>query len=157
MAQTLTTIRNNSITPIHGRRLGLDIDEAIVGAIGVKTQVEDLNTGTTGTDVLAWGVARVVTSGSSQGPVQHSLGAPIPGVQKVLCLLTTSTGSYQFLSTPNGAAIHSGSDGTTSGVINLRGPGAGIILQGVTTAQWAVVGQGGNSTASLNVSYTTTT
>lgn len=157
MAQSLQTLRNNAITPLHGRRLGLDRDETIVGAKAVKQAIEDLTTATTGTDVTPYGVARYTASGSSQGPAQHHLAAPIPGVQKFLALVTTSTGSCQFLTTPNGAAVHTASDGTSASVINLVGPGGGVTLMGLTTAIWAVVGQAGVSSASNPVTFTTST
>ena len=160
MAQSLETLRNSVHTSIFGRRLGLDSDDYLVGPKSHKGAVEDLTT-STGTDVLAYGTARVTATGSSQGPVQYNLAAPVPGVQKVLCLNTTSTGSYQFLSTPNGASIRSGSDGTTKSLVNLLGQGGAVILQGITTAIWAVVGayNFNNSTLGLvtNVSYTTST
>lgn len=156
MAQSLETLRSKVQTSIHGRRLGIDNAGYIVGAPAFKGVVEDLTT-STGTDVLAYGTARVTATGSSQGPVQYNLAAPVPGVRKVLCMNTTSTGSYQFLSTPNGASILAGSDGTTKSLVNLLGQGGAVILEALTTAIWAVVGINNGSSATLTVGYTTST
>lgn len=158
MAQSLETLRSRTVTSIHGRRLALDSGGYVVGPPDIKGVVEDLTT-STGTDVLAYGIGRVTATGSSQGPVQYNLAAPVPGVSKRLCMNTTSTGSYQFLSTPNGASIMCGSDGTTKSLVNLVGPGGAVTLWGVTTAIWQVMGEGGYNTTALgkNVTYTTST
>lgn len=157
MAQSLETLRNSMHPSIFGRRLGIDINDFLVGPKDMVKAIEDLTTGSTGTDILNYGVARVTGLGSSQGPTQVSLAAPQPGVSKTLVLDCTSTGSYQFLSTPNGASILSGSDGTTKSLVNLLGQGGAVVLMGLTTAKWAVVSDPGKSSATLNVSYTTST
>lgn len=158
MAQSLTTLRNNIITSIFGRRLGLQSDQTLVGPVGFKRVVEDINT-TDVTTALFYGVTRVMTSGSSQGPTQSFLPAPVPGVEKYIVMHTTSTGSYQFLSTANGASILAASDGTTKSLLNFRGPGGSVRLMGLTTAVWAVVGgmNVGSTDVVANVTYTTST
>lgn len=158
MAQSLETLRNNIQTSIFGRRLGIDSDDFLTGFKAPKGVVEDLTT-STGTDVINYGVSRVTGLLSSQGPVQYRLDAPAPGVRKTLVLACTSTGSYQFLSTPEGASILCGSDGTTKSLVNLIGQGGAVILEGLTTAMWAVVGFGGFATTAMgtNVTYTTST
>ena len=159
MAQSLETLRSNIQTSIFGRRLGLDDADFLVGPKDIKGAIEDLTTATTGTDVNPYGTARITATGSSQGPTQHSLAAPVPGVSKLLVLDSSSTGSHQFLSTPNGASIIISSVGTTIGVVNLLGPGAAVTLMGLTTAKWYVVSEGGYATTAMgkNVSYTTST
>jgi len=159
MAQSLTTLRSSILTSIHGRRLGLDRDEFLVGTKDLKRQIEDLTTASTGTDVLNYGAARVMTSGSTQGPVQYSLAAPAPGVRKTLVMGSSSTGSHQFLSTPNGASIKHSSAGTTVGVVNLRAPGGVVTLLGVSTAAWLVESEGFLADTNLgkNVTYSTST
>jgi hypothetical protein len=158
MAQSLETLRSNQVTPIYGRRLGFQQDETLSGPKEIKLAIEDINT-TVPTTALAYGVTRVLTSGSSQGPTQHFLPAPIPGVRKYLGMGSTSTGSQQFLSTANGAAIMAASDGTTKGVLNFRGPGGFVQLLGLTTAIWQVVGgmNVGSTDVVANVVYTTST
>lgn len=150
MALLNETLRSLILTSIFGRRLGLDSNDYLVGPKDMRNQVEDI-TSTVPTSVAAWGLTRILTSGSSQGPVQHTLPAPIPGLQKILVLNTTSTGSYQFLSTAAGASILAASDGTTKALVNLIGQGGAVTLEALTTAIWAVVGSAGG------VSYTTST
>jgi hypothetical protein len=136
MALTLTTIQNSVLTSIYGRRLGLDSNARLVGPRGYVLEIEDI-TSTVATTASAFGLTRVMTSGSSQGPTQHNLPAPTAGVEKIIVMTSTSTGSQQFLSTPNGAAIYS-SAGTTAGFINFVGPGGYVQLIGLSTTAWAV-------------------
>lgn len=152
MAQSLETMRSNIKTQIYGRRLGLQHDESLVGTIGLKEVVEDIQS-TVPVTVLAYGVTRVLTSGSSQGPTQHLLPAPIPGLTKTITMNTTSTGSQQFLSTGAGASILAGSDGTTKSLINFVGQGGSVTLKALTTAIWAVVAQ----VSTGGITYTTST
>src|SRR5690242_17261190 len=122
MAQSLETIRSSLLTSIFGRRLGLTSDEYVGGTKELKLAIEDIST-TVPTTLLAYGITRILTSGSSQGPTQHFLPAPVPGVEKTIIMVTTSTGSQQFLSTANGASIITATGGSTIGVLNFIGPG----------------------------------
>lgn len=158
MAQSLETLRSSKIVSIAGRKLGIDKDDFTVGTKDLKLAIEDIQS-TVPTTALGYGVTRVLTSGSSQGPVQHFLPAPTPGARKYIAMHTTSTGSQQFLSTANGASILTASDGTTAGVLNFRGPGGSVQLLGLTTAVWAVIGgmNVGTTNVVANVTYTTST
>lgn len=152
MAQLLETLRNAVTTPVYGRRLGINRDDTLVFKAH-KQAIEDLTT--VATTLSDYGISQVITSGSTQGPTQHFLPAPIPGVDKHIVMNTTSTGSVQFLSTANGAAIRAASDGSTQRVVNLLG-GGGVTLRGVSTSVW-VVAHHYSSTGAANVSYTTST
>ncbi len=158
MAQSLETLRNNNITSIFGRRMGLQQDETLV-VKAVKESIQDLTTASSGTAVTAYGVAQVTATGSTQGPVQYLLDAPIPGVEKTLVLNSSSTGSFQFLTTAAGAAVLNTTAGTTSGVINLLGPASFVRLMAVSTARWVVTAMSGyGSSAGVNaVSFSTST
>lgn len=151
MASLLETIRNGIMTSIHGRRLGLTQAEMITGPKSMQLQVEDLTT--VATTVAGYGYSRVIATGSSQGPVQYTLPAPIPGVQTTLMINSTSTGSYQFLSTAAGASIKAASDATTKALVNLIGQGGSVTLVGVTTSIWQVIAY----TSTGGVTYTTST
>jgi hypothetical protein len=59
----------------------LQQDDTIAGPKDLKLAIEDI-TSTVPTTALAYGVTRIKTSGSTQGPVQHNLPVPIPGVRK---------------------------------------------------------------------------
>lgn len=152
MAQSLETLRGNNITSLWGRRLGLQLDETLAGVKDMKLTIEDIQS-TVPTTLLAYGITRILTSGSSQGPTQHNLPAPIPGVRKIVTMNTTSTGSQQFLSTPNGASILCASDATTKSLVNFIGQGGSVTLFGVTTAIWAVTAY----CSTGGVTYTTST
>lgn len=153
MALSLDTLRNQVVTSIFGRRMGLDSNDFLVGPKGLRQQVEDLTTAAT--TVAGFGISRVTATGSSQGPVQYTLPSPAGfiGTIKYLALATTSTGSYQFLSTANGASILAASDGTTKALVNLVGQGGVVGLMAVSSAAWQVV----SSVSTGGVSYTTST
>lgn len=155
MAQSIETIRSALLTTIFGRRMGLDAAGYLGGVLSVKEAVEDIQT-TVPTTLLAYGISRVLTSGSSQGPTQHNLPAPVPGVTKRILLNSTSTGSQQFLSTPNGGSIFLATAGTTAGVVNLVGPGGGVTLVGLSTSVWGVMAVSG-STAGGAPTFSTST
>lgn len=151
MATLLETLRSQLLTSVFGRRLGLDSKDYLVGPPDIRKQVEDLTT--VATTVAAYGLSRVTATGSTQGPVQYTLPVPVTGVMKHLTLNTTSTASYQFLSTANGASILAASDGTTKSVVNLVGQGGAVTLFAVSSAIWQVIA----SVSTGGVTYTTST
>ena len=153
MAQSLTTIGNLVLKSVHGRLLGLTYNDYLAGPKELVKVVEDISTTVPNTAVLPYGITRVLTSGSSQGPVQHTLpGSPFPGVRKTLAMNTTSTGSHQFLA-GSGVSILAASDGTTKALVNFVGQGGSVSLEALTTAIWAVV----SSVSTGGVTYTTST
>jgi hypothetical protein len=149
MAFSLNSLRQSIATSIFGSRLGLDSNDFVVGPKGHRVQIEDLST--TAVTVANHGMSRVITSGSSQGPTQHTIGLPVVGGFKYLSVTSTSTGSAQFLS--SGCSILAASDGTTKAVVNLLGQGGVVTLFGITTAAWQVI----SSVSTGGVSYTTST
>ena len=150
--------RSRMITTLYGGRMGLDDDCMLVGPPALKKEVRSISTTIPNTAVSAPGVVRVLTSGSTQGPTQHTLAAPIIGVEVQLQMTSTSTGSQQFLC-PTGASIVASSLGTTVALVNLLGPGGSITLVGVTTAQWAVRARDDLTSTGLAraISFTTST
>lgn len=153
MGQSLTQIGNLVLKSIRGRELGLTYDNYLAGPKASLEVVQDIQSTVPNTAVLPYGITRILTSGSSQGPVQHTLpGSPYPGVRKTLQMNTTSTGSQQFLA-GSGVSILAASDATTKAVINFVGQGGSVTLAALTTAIWAVVEQ--CSTGA--VTYTTST
>lgn len=156
MAQSLNTLRSLLLTYLWGRRIGLSNSDYLGGPKAFKHQVTDIQSTVPNTAVDNYGYIRVLTSGSSQGPTQHLLNAPEPGVEVTLTLTSTSTGSQQFGTTAAGASIFLATAGTTAGWVNLIGPGGGITLVGLSTAAWGVKGVSG-STASGAPTFTTST
>lgn len=159
MALSLESIKSNILTSIFGRRLGLDKDDYLHGPRALREQVQDLTTASSATAVPNYGVTRVTCTGSSQGPVQYLLDAPAIGVEKTLVLASSSTASYQFLTTAAGAQVYGSSLGTTAGVINLLGPTSFVKLVGLSTAIWGVVSRSYYSSTALaeTVSFTSST
>lgn len=161
--QTLEQIRNSNLTSLYGRRLGVtqksgantQLDEYIGGPKDLVRRVQSITT-TVPTTVNADGMVAISGLGSSQGPVQHNLPIPVPGVELQISLACTSTGSMQFLSTPNGASIVADTAGTTVGVVNLVGPGGGIVLFAASTTVWLVTGRSGSTAGGIPL-YSTST
>jgi len=158
-AATQPLYRARMRTSIYGARLGLDDDGMLIGPPALKRDVRTISSTIPNTNVYPHGFTRITVTGSSQGPTQHNLAAPIPGVEVTLMLNTTSTGSQQFGSTAAGAAIMTASAGTTAGWVNMLGPGGSITLVGLTTALWGVREMyDQSSTAGVrNISFTTST
>lgn len=148
MALTITTIRNSILTSVYGRRLGLDVNERLVGHRGTVTEFEDITT--VATTASIYGISRVSVSGSTQGPTQHNLPAPIAGIEKTIFMTSSSTGSQQFLTTPNGAQILA-TAGTSGNCVNLVGPAGSIVLIGISSTLWAIKG------AAMNCTYSSAT
>lgn len=159
MALSLTTIRNDTVggaTSIYGRRLQLSIiGDYLKGHGGEIHPIDDLLT-TAPTTLTPGGLTRIGVSGSSQGPTQSFMPVPIAGLRKTIVLNSTSTGSYQLLSTANGAAFFCASDGTSKAVLNFVGPGGSVTLEALSTTQWYVTAQTGNTSLG-NITYTTST
>jgi len=141
----------SNVTSIHGGRLGLSEKNTIVGPIGLQRGINAIDSTEVSTGVPSHGVNLISNLDSTDGPIQHTLDAPIPGIAVTFQMACTSTGSVQFGSTANGASIIATSLGTTVGWLNMTGPGGFATLVGVSTAQFAVIGK---STA---VTWTTST
>jgi hypothetical protein len=160
MADTLFNVplyRERIRTSIYGARLALDDDNMLVGPAGLKRNVRTIST-TVVTSAYPHGVTRIAVSGSSQGPTQHTLPAPIPGITATFTLVSTSTGSQQFLF-PSGVTVNASSLGATVGstVLNAVGPGGTITLIGLTTAQWGVFSRDDITSTGLARAFTFTT
>lgn len=153
---TNTAIRQSLLTTIFGGRLGLTPAGYIGGPLDIQKRVQDIQT-TVGTTVGPDGYVRVLTSGSTQGPSQHELRAPVPGVELTIMLNSTSTGSQQFLSTPAGASIFNATAGTTANAVNMVGPGGSVTLVGLTTAVWGVKSLGGSTASGGTPTFSTST
>jgi hypothetical protein len=143
MAYSIQQLSKERVRPIHGRNGALDNNNQVVGIRGVRLPITDLSTAAA--TIVNGGVYRITGLGSTQGPVQQNLPAPSPGSEIEIILGCTSTGSYQFLSTPNGASVIGASDGTTKGAVNFIGPSGAITLRAVSTASWAVTSRAGTS------------
>lgn len=95
MAQSLETLRGKQITPIYGRRLGLQSDETLSGPKDIKRAVQDLTSGSTATAVNNYGVvvARLTGVATTASGGVFILSNPIPGVAVDICYANTSQGA----------------------------------------------------------------
>lgn len=157
MAYLIETLRSQMITSVHGRRLGLDKDDYLIGPKSLRKQVEDVQT-TVATSLSAYGMTRMLTTGSSQCGV-HTLQAPVIGVQKRIFLQSTSTGC-QIVKFSGGALVI-GASLTTAGstCINLLQQGANVTLEAVSSALWLLTGMQSSLVSSEHsfISFSTST
>lgn len=157
MAMLLETLRSAKKTSVHGRRLGLDKDDFIVGPKAVRHQVEDFQT-TAATSMSPFGISRILTSGSTQCGI-YPLQAPVVGVQKRITLDSSSTGCQ--LVKASGGALFYGCSITTVGstVINFLKAGANVTLEAVSTIAWRIMNAQTSlvSSDALGISFTTST
>lgn len=141
MAITLQALRNLIITSVHGRRLGLDINEALVGVKNVRLQQAAGTSDTTGTNLPNHGFVSVTTT-TNDGWV---LDRPYTGAKVTLYTGTTSTGSHS-IALGSGVVGYS-TNGIEGSTVFLMGAGAAMTLLGISTAAWQVISYGSPSTA----------
>lgn len=128
----------SNVTSIHGGRVGLSDKNTLVGPHSLQRGVNTaLTTTSPSTRVPSHGFVAAGCSGSSQGPVSHTLDDPIPGVDVTIALVSTSTGGQHFAA-PSGASIIWTTLGTTVAQVNLTGQGGHVTLCGISTSQWVV-------------------
>ena len=143
MAQSLDAARRKIKTSVHGRRLGLDGDENLVGVKAIRQVVTNATSATTGTALPNHGLVSVVTTTNDT----WTLTDPIPGVSVIIATNSTSTGIHTV--TCAAATINS-TNGVAGDGLLLKGAGAFATLSGLTTAKWALTSRA--STAQTEVS-----
>lgn len=158
MAYLLTTIRAQRQASIHGRKLGITYDDYLVGPKGMIEQIEDEQT-TAATSFSAYGVSRILVTGSSQTSV-FTLQAPTrPGIIKRLIMHSSSTGCQ--IVKPSGSALVYGASVSTGGstCINFLKAGGDVTLVAVSTIAWRMMGAFTSlvSSDALGISFTTST
>lgn len=136
MAYTLATARNQIITSIYGRRLGLDKNEMLTGFQAVINPIVDATSDTTGTNITGYGVTTFDTSTDDGWLLEN----PIPGVMKFLYTGSTSTGIRTIKRKDNTFAIQSSGNSTGTTIV-AQGGGLMLQLLGVSSALYAVVGR----------------
>lgn len=139
MAFSLDNIRSKILTSIHGRRLGMDVNEFLCGQKDIRKVVTNATSDTTGTNIPNHGFHTVATTTDDV----WTLTDPIPGVSVVIATATTSTGDHAIV--PAAATILS-TNGTAGSSIIMNGIGAEITLRGLSTAVW-MASRGGSTLA----------
>jgi len=135
MAQTLDQARRKIKTSVHGRRLGLDGDENLVGVKSIRHVVTNATSATTGTDLPNHGFHTVDESGATSADV-HRLAAPAPGVPVTIGCASTSTAVRAVIFASGVTCIST--NGASGSSMKLRGPGAVVNLVGISTSQYMV-------------------
>ena len=148
MALTLATIRNGIITSLHGRRLGFDVNDVLVGSKAIKRPITDATSDTTGTDLPNTGIVSVVTTTNDT----WALTAPLAGVEVTIMTGSDSTGEHTIAgSTAAGtAATFQSAESSTGPGIVLQGGNASMTLVGVSTALWRATSRIGTTRAHVS-------
>ena len=152
MPLSLDAIRNQIRTSIHGRRLGLDDNQQLVGVKGSRIPVNAATSDTTATTITGDGFWTVDTTTNDS----WYLGPPVVGGFVYLNTGSTSTGirtiiTGQSNSSSTSWAIQS-SGNSTGTTITAQGGGITLTLFGVTSALYAIVNRGPGGLASSAVS-----
>lgn len=152
MAQSLETLRSNQVTPIFGRRLGLQFDETLSGPKDIKRAVQDLTSASTATALNNYGVVVARISGSmTTATANFLLSNPIPGIPVDIVYAGTSqaatAGSTGIAFSRPTTAFYIMSSGGTTGVALLLAYGGYARLMGISTDAYAV--QPGSIAASV--------
>ena len=161
---TLQQLKNSILISIHGRKVGIDANDFLVGLKDMLRPIQTaLTSGTTATAVTNYGITAfdittaAASTASSIGTTEvgcsWTMDAPTPGVQKILFKMSTTGGSTApvIVEFGTGVTAYNTSLGSTFTGVNLTGVGQYCVLTGVTTAQWLVTAAGtGTSLASSN-------
>ncbi len=158
MAQdtSLSGLRQQQITSMFGRRLGLapgnliqSTIDFLVGARDIRVAVEGVGVGTTivstavATPLPPYGVSLLGATAAS-ATTAYTLSAPVPGVRKVLFVPTTGYAVVVTTTDTTGAGagpmlVSTASVTSTYQTITFTGKGNFIELIGLTTALWGVL------------------
>lgn len=132
-----------TLTSIHGRNFGLDRDGyAIAERVGFRNKVTTATSASTGTTISNNGTT-LVTSISTQTWVLES---PVPGVRKVLVHSATSTSTASRAISSTGAVFQTTASATYTS-FSWIAAGGSAVLEGLSTARWAVVNNNGATLA----------
>ena len=134
MAFNLETLRNEIVTTIYGRRLGLDSAGRLIGHEGLRIPETDATSDTTGTVITGHGWTNVDTTTDDT----WTLAAPVKGAFKYLYTGSTSTGIRTIKRADNTFAIRTSADSTGTTIV-AQGGGLLLTLFGLTSAIYAVV------------------
>lgn len=138
MPLTVTTLRNQGVTSIHGRRLMLDRADRLVGPRGLREGYDDATSDTTGTLIPGDGITVVDTTTNDTWLLDN----PIPGAYKHIYTGTTSTGIRTIIRKDNSFAIRT-SASNAQVKIDAQAGGLWLTMFGLSTTAYALVGRPG--------------
>lgn len=141
MALSLTTVRNQIVTSLFGRRVGLKSlvsgdasSEGLVGFASNQFPITDATSDTTGTNITGYGITTVDTSTDDTWLLDN----PIAGVEKIIYTGSTSTGIRTIKRKDNTFAIQSSANSTGTTIV-AQGGGLTLRLLGISSALYAIV------------------
>jgi len=134
MAYSIETLRNEIVTSLHGRRLGLDSAGRLIGHQGLRIPEVDATSDTTGTNIAGYGWTNVDTTTDDT----WLLDAPVKGAFKYIYTGSTSTGIRTIKRADNSFAIRTSANSTGTTIV-AQGGGLLLTLFGLTSALYAVV------------------
>lgn len=134
MALNIETLRNLAITPIYGRRLGLDVAGRLIGHEGLRIPTKDATSDTTGTTIDGYGWSNVDTTTDDT----WLLAAPVPGAFKYIWTGSTSTGIRTIKRADATFAIQTSASSTNTTIV-AQGGGLLLTLFGLSSALYGVV------------------
>lgn len=145
MAQSLETLRSNNLTPIYGRRLGLQLDETLAGPKDLKLAVQDLTSASTGTALNNYGIVNIAGTSLLTSAQVFLLSNPIPGIPVVINNVRSnatagSSGSTALAIMRPSTAFYIRSSEVSTGVAMLIDQGGSITLMGVSTDAYQAIG-----------------
>lgn len=154
MAITLEAIRNQILTSLYGRRLGLDSNEFLVGARSMRQQVTELTSASTNQTVTYNGVTIVnATSAVTSATNTFNLPSPIPGASFTICSgvngTTSTQGSTTIAFTMPASVTMQSSDSPGARTVMLPF-GTAATLTGVSTALYQMTSHVGLAAASTS-------
>jgi len=127
MAITLDGLRKFIKTSIHGKRLGLDATERLVGPKGLRLAVTNATSASTGTQLPNYGHITLTSSNAREWQIAD----PVAGGE--VSLSVVSTGSALMTVTPANATFVTSESSTGASMI-LKNGGTGVTLIGLSTA-----------------------
>lgn len=142
MAISNESLRDERIRSIHGRKLGLDKDDHIVGPRGQRQAVTAATSATTGTQLPSYGHITIDSSNARTWQIDD----PVEGGKVSISSISTSTLGFTIV--PENASFQS-SASSTGGSIVLRSRAA-VELVGLSTGLYSVVSVNG-TTVFINV------
>ena len=144
MGISLGQLQNSVLTSIYGNRLGLDINKALVGPVGIRKPVTDMTSASTGTILSGFGVYDFNVSTAST--LDFQLGNPIPGLDVYIASRAASLSSGTNVKRSSTAFYIESTEGSSMTTINLSSVGY-VHLMALTTDRYIVVGRNPISTA----------
>lgn len=136
MSYSIETLRNDIVTSVYGRRLGLDSVGRLIGHEGLRIPEVDATSDTTGVNITGHGWTNVDTTTDDT----WLLAAPVKGAFKYIYTGSTSTGIRTIVRADATFAIRTSGNSTGTTIV-AQGGGLLLKLFGLTSAIYAVVGR----------------